>query len=254
MTASLPVWSTTKAILTYAWAERGLALRYAALPVVALLLIDVGAILTGLATDKNKWWPFVTGLLGIFAFAPFTVTWFRSITSGDADARMRPVFVFAELEKNVVLANVRVMAFRIAISVVLLVVVLGGAFIHTLNPPRWLAYGVMGIAGGIALFFWTMGSTRVSMVIAYGAAGEPVGLREAFRLTRPMAFRMTWVHIIVATLTMAVTLPMNWAIGFDAHKGMTAIVEAVINAVGGIIYMILSTTLFGFVYRRLKEA
>lgn len=253
MTASLPVWSTTKAILTYAWGERWLALRYATLPVVALLLIDVGGILAGIDIDKHKWWPFVTSILGIFAFAPFTVTWFRSVISGDAEARTRPIFVFAELEKNVVLANIRVLAFLIAASVVLLVIILGGAFVHTLSPPAWLEYGVMGIVGGIALYFWTMALTRVSMVIAYGAAGEPIGLREAFRLTRPMAFRMTWVHIIVATLTIAAFLPLDWAIGFGAHKGVTAIPSAVIDALGGIVYMIFSTTLFGLVYRRLKE-
>jgi hypothetical protein len=47
---------------------------------------------------------------------------------------------------------------------------------------------------------------------------------------------------------------MSWAIGFGAHKGLTAIGEAVIDALAGITYMIFSTTLFGFVYRRLKEA
>jgi hypothetical protein len=253
MTASLPVWSTTKAILSYVWGKRWLALRYAALPVVILLLIDLGGILAGVDIEKNVWWQIVTGLLALLAYAPFTVTWFQSIALGEGEARTRPVFVLAHLEKNVILANIRVAAFVVVITLVMAIVAGGGAYAIWRAAPKAMETASVLIAP-VVLYFWVMVLTRASVVVAYGAAGQPMGLREAFRITRPIAYRMTWIHIIVATVALVVALPFPVIMGFDGGKSISASIGLTLaNTVGGILYLIFVTTLFGFVYRRLKE-
>jgi hypothetical protein len=254
MTPVLPVWSTTKTILAYAWGERTLAIRYALPPVAALLLIDFAGIAAGIDVEKNPLWQVVTVILTLLAYAPFTVTWFKSIVHGDAEARRRPLFVLAELEKSVILANIRIMALVIVASV-LMVLVGGGAMygIYLIKP--WLVGGVVVVAAPVFLYFWVMLITRASVAVAYSAAGEPITLREAVRLTQPMAYRATWVHIVLATIAFTVVgIAAASTAAFDLHQGTTVLIGlSVINAIGGFVYLILITTLFGFVYRRLKE-
>jgi hypothetical protein len=254
MTAVLPVWSTTKAILVYARDKRTLAIRYAIPPVAALLVIDLCGIAAGIDIEKNPWWAIVTTILTLIAYAPFTVTWFNSIVLGETEARTRPIFGFTYLEKNVILANIRVTAAILIITLIILAIAGGLVYGSSLVIP-----GAMEIFGAIiavpALFIWTMDVTRLSVAIAYSAAGEPITLREAFRLTRPMAFRVTWVHIILATLSfaiVAIAAALTTVLGIE--KGVAVSIGlAIVNAIGGFVYLILVTTLFGFVYRRLRE-
>jgi len=253
MTEKLPVWSTTKSILAYCWQERRLALTYAALPMAILVILYIGAILIGI--DGNRFWSFAISIAALVVYAPFTVTWYQSIFVGADEARTRSLFVFSDLEGSVIAANLKIYATVIIAFIPLLIVVVGVG----------IAFAVMNITSGpfIAviigiptIFAVVLMTTRLSITIAYAAAGERLGLREAWKLTRPQWLPMTWTNIILGTLNM---VPFGLIAGTiylctrAAPRPEWAEIALKINQIiAGAIYLALSTTLYAFVYRLLK--
>ena len=261
MNVSLPVWSTTKTILAYCWQERGLAIKYAALPVIFLVLVNLGGSFFGV---KKSWeWEIVTDLAAILAYAPFTVTWFQGVVLNDTQARTRPLVTFAALEKGVIAMNIRI---AVVVSVIALLLVIAVGFptylLAQVAPNAWQVAAL--VLGFPALFFWVLVITRVSLSVAYAAAGEHLNLRDAWKITTPFGFALTWVHIILATIDLAILgtiaailnacgLPIGFGGSDNGPPNILAeIMSSIVNTLGGIVYLIFVTTLYGFVYRLLK--
>jgi hypothetical protein len=264
MSADLPIWPTAKSILQYCWRERALALRYALVPVIVLILLDVLGTLMGIDIAEDHAWQFVTAAATLLAFAPLLVTWYAGVVTGEAEARRRPMFTFGKLESAVVMTNVLVL---IVVSTALLglggIVALVAAGVYQINP---IAGQITAVILGIpAVVVWIMILTRLSITIAFAADGGGIGLRETWRITAPIAWPFTWIHLILggigvgidAIATAAVGAGMQAAgFGGDAQSG-SAVLELAVSATDTIFtlaYLLLATTLFGVVYRRLAGA
>src|SRR5438128_1269334 len=65
----LPVWTTIKSILAYCWQERRLAARYAAVPVLCLIILDIVGVVAGVDIAASTWWPIATGAVALLVYA-----------------------------------------------------------------------------------------------------------------------------------------------------------------------------------------
>jgi hypothetical protein len=254
MTAAFPVWKTTKAILAYCWRQRDLVVKYAALPVSFMLLMECVGILAGIDTRKNPMWQFATTMVSLLLYAPFIVTWFRSIAHNEAQARMRPIVAFTPLEKNVVLINIQIAVFLIIVTIVLAIVLGIGIYVFSLMGQAASRVGTI-VLGLPVIFYWFLILTRVSLALAYAAAGEPIGLRRAYDISAPIGLSMTLIHLVLVIIAgaPAAIIAVMWELLPHTNAGPWQVLgEAVINTGFGILYLLFVTSLFALVYRQLK--
>ena len=260
MSADLPIWPTTKAILLYCWQERALALRYGLVPVGLLIVMDSAGTAAGIDIVEDKVWVAVSAIVALLAFMPLMVTWYYAVVFGHDEARRRPIFTFGQRE-GAVLGNNVLVALVTGIALLPLggIVALGSGAVGYFNEP---AGQVVAVVLGIpAVFVWFMVFTRLSVVIAYSAAGQHLGLRDAWRVTKPFGVSITWTHLIlcligmgVATAAVAIVDFGLEAAGLGGENGRAPAIDLAVSAtdaVFGIVYLVLATTLFGVVYRHL---
>ena len=205
MSADLPVWPTTKAILEYCWQERRLALRYAAVPVALLIAMDSVGTAAGVDIAEDKVWTFAASIVALLVFMPTMVTWYYGVVFGHEEARRRPIFTFGRREGAVLGTNILV-AIVIGLSLIplaALVALVAGPVGYVVSE---FAGQVTAVVLGIpAVFVWLMILTRLSVVIAYAAAGEHLGLKDAWRITKPFGVQITWMHVILGCIGMGIS-------------------------------------------------
>jgi len=257
MSRGLPVWSTTWAIIAYCWQERRFALKYAWLPVVVLILVDMAGIAMGIDIAKNWKWLAVTNIVSLLAYTPFIVTWYQKIIG--LDAQPRGLFTFHALEWRVVMANVQVgLILGVALLLLIIVVALIGYGVFTLIPSTIdviLIRAIIMLLSLPAIVFWLVLLTRLSLVVAYAAAGEHISISTAWKLTRGIGFPMTWIDILLAVMSFMPVGLITFALTAAVPDG-TPIHHAAVSicgTLGGVVYLTLFTTLYGLVYRRLKD-
>ncbi len=253
MAEALPVWSTTRAIVEYCWRERAFALRHAAFPLITLILLDVVGIGMGIDISKDWRWQVGTSLVSLLAYTPFIVTWYQKV-AGLEQPHSRGLFTFGAIEWRVIMANVQV-GLILGVALLLLIVVLS-----------LIGYGVFNLAGQKfavptivilsipALCFWLVLFTRLSLVVAYAAAGEHISLGRAWKLTRGMGVTMTLVDILLLLVSFVPIGLIALAITAVAAEGtaLHSVTVATGGTLGGVIYLTLFTTLYGVVYRKLN--
>lgn len=254
--SALPVWPTTKAVLTYCWRERGLALRYSVVPVLALILLDVGGTLAGIDIAEDRAWQFISAAASLLAYAPLLVTWYAGVESGTAAARTRPMFTFGQREVAVAITNVLVLLMAgLALLCFGLGVEIVGAGVYQINA---LAAQVVTVMLAIAaVFLWLMLLTRLSVAIAFAAAGRHITMRDSWRVTRGVAVSFTWLHIILGTIGIGIDTAATGIVGavlqvagFAAAAPILNLAVSATDTIFTIAYLLLATTLFGMVYRR----
>jgi hypothetical protein len=254
MTAALPVWATTKAIIAYCWRERSLAIKYAGLPVATLLLMECAGIVAGIDTNKSMSWQLGTTMVSLLLYSPFIVTWFQAVIAGDSHARSRPLLAYTPLERNVILINIQIAFFLIIVTIVLGLVLGLALYVCSLMGPVATRIGAV-VLGLPAIFVWFLILTRVSLALAYAAAGEPISMKRAFDISAPVGMSMTLVHVILALASgvPVVLVTVLWELLPEGSARIWPDVGRAIISIGfGMLYLLFATTLFGVVYRHLK--
>ena len=257
MFAALPIWPTTKSILAYTWRNRALAARYAVFPVILMIALDAAGLAANIDIGEDRTWLFSTMGISLLVYAPMLVTWYRGIVTDPETARHRPWFTFGKVEASVVMMNILI---TVVIGVAL--VPLGGAValisagVHEINPLASQITAVLLVIP--AVFIWLMIFTRLSLAIAFAAVGRHIGIRDTWTLTKPIGVPFTIVHIIllvvglgIATAVVALIGAGLEALGFEEKDPVLELGLSAADSLFGLIYMLLATTLFGFIYRQL---
>ena len=255
MSTTLPIWSTIKTVLSHCWRQAGLATKYAAPPLTLLFLIHVTAIALNVDMKRDLLWAFIADASAILIYAPFIVTWFQSIVSGEDQARTRPLVTFGTLEKSVIVINIQIAVVTLAAGVLLAVIAVVESYaIVQFTPLSWVSAGI--IAGVPAGLLWIYLLTRVSVAVAYAAAGEPIGMMAALRLSQPIALNMTIVHIVLGLGAGIPIAALAAPLYFSGETGdlPTNLASSAVRVAGLLVYLLFVTTLYGFAYRILKGA
>lgn len=262
MFAALPVWPTTKAILAFCRDGRGLLAKHAVVPLVLLMGIDVFGTFSDVEI-RPEVWQGATGLLALFFYAPLLVTWYRTVAFGEQEARQRPAFSFGLRDGFVIVVNILVTIVGLLALVPLGgIVLLAGGLLGRISD---LAGEIASVALAIpAAFAWFIIYTRLSVALAFAATGHYVGLRETWRLTAPFGLAMTLVHASLGLIMAA-----GWGlVAIVVLGGMTAadipfdgedagpiaqMTVSLLSTLFEMSYLIVTTTLFGIVYRRIQD-
>ena len=261
MLAALPVWPTTKAILAYCWAERRVLAKHGVAPLVLLMGIDTYGAFSDLEI-KEEVWQAITSLLALFIYAPLLVTWYRTVAFGEQEANRRAAFSFGQLEGAVIMVNILV---TIVILLALLplgaFVLRGGAIFGSMSE---LAGQIASVVFAIpAAFAWFVIFTRLSVALAFAAAGRHATIRETWRVTAPFGLAMTFVHVclglivgggwgVVAIVVLGGMTLAGIPLDGDDVSPAAQMVVALLSTLFEMTYFIVTTTLFGVVYRRLS--
>lgn len=254
-----PVWGTAMDAMDYVWRHRVLVLRFGW---IALAVGIAGAWLLeywGVAEAEPSVELFTIAIIQVLIMLAPTVTWYRIVAYGEAEAARRPIFTLGRLEFRLLLWQI-LFIFALVVPFAVIGAIIGsivGLVQATLGQIAAIAVGApLAIAGVIA--FAVIG-TRLSMVVALSTLDTPTGFKRAWALTRSIAWRLTGstiVIILAIVVFLAFAELIAWLVGmiaaiaFSVTSGdvlpyVRAVAQAAIN-LGGLFAI---ATLFGFVYR-----
>jgi phosphinothricin tripeptide acetyl hydrolase len=260
--AALPIWATTRQVLGLCWMQRASALRFAAVPVGLMVLLDVGGTVAGVDIVDERYWMVAVSIAALVVFAPLTVAWYRLIVFGPADLARRPLFTMGNAEWRLVAVNVRLAIAILVMAAIGAVVVFAGLGLLSLAGSEQVAKVgavVLAVPAGLAVFY---GLTRLSIALAYAAADNPITLAHAFALTRGYGVNLTVIHALLALAAAIISAAASEAVdavggvlGYspDTATGAWALLISTVATVFSIVYLLFATALFGLTYRRIER-
>jgi hypothetical protein len=189
------------------------------------------------------------------------VTWYRGLVWGKDHARQRPMFAFGWSAGAVFMTYILVsLVGGLAVFALGIVVLILATIVAQVSTVAGQAAAVILIipAAFVAVMVWA----RLSVALVYAALGRHSGIRNTWRITRPIAVSLTWLYIIVAGLGLGLDLAGTGAVdaglealGFGNDTGQpTPVLDLAVSATDAVLTLIcflLTTTLFGFAYRQI---
>lgn len=256
----LPVFETTGKILEYCWERRHALLTYAAIPMVIIVVLNLGAWALGLdVTNFQSPAVLALNVANSIAFLPFTVTWYRMIILGHEGLVGRGSFNFTRLEG-------RMFGWQLVIGLIVIAVgASGGLLIGGLSA-------VLGAAGpfvsaallGVWLVAVVAIACRLSLVLAMVATDRPAVLSEAWAQTKGLGGRMAAIFMLCLLSAIALLIPLQFiavvaaAIFGVLSEGLgqsaATVLGVIAGAFGSLMILVFPTTLFGLVYNKIAQS
>lgn len=260
----LSVFQTTGEILEYCWERRQALLTYATLPIVVVVVLNLGA--WGLGLDVTNFQsPTVLALniLNGVVFLPFTVTWYRMIIMGHEGLVGRNAFTFTRLEG-------RLFGWQLIIGLIVVAIgTSGGLIIGGVA-------GALGAAGsaiapvlsaallGIWVVIIVSIACRLSLVLAMVATDRPAVLSEAWAQTKGLGGRMAAIFILCLLSAIVLLIPLQFiVVVLSAIVGLLSdglgesaatVFGVIAGAFGSLMILVFPTTLFALVYNKIAQA
>lgn len=258
------VWRTVVDVFDYCWRERRAMLRFGWLPVVVTIIGGAIGQAFGLEKAEPSIGLTLLGLLQAVVLLPVSVTWYRMVALGDAEAQRRPVFTLGRLEW-------RLFWWQLFIIVGLGVVGVVGSFIivglHTGLSTLGYLTAALGAAiglGAILLAALLFAALRLAMVLVLVAVDKPIDLAAAWRMTDGLGWRLVAALIltvlgggvvVLAFQLVGLVLGMIAAMAANSTAGkIVPYINLVGENVSGLVIFLAGATVFGIVYRQLAAA
>jgi hypothetical protein len=269
----LPVWQTYIDVFDYCWNERKAALKFGAVPFVAILALAFTLKALGFDQDKGLQHPAGAGQLALallvaavqaVVYLPMAVSWYRMVVFGDAQATQRPAFALGRLEGRLLWWQIIILA--IVVVALLAVAALCGAIFFAAGLAggnKTLGAVAAGIVG-VPLFVVILASAnRMAMALVLVAAEKPVSLRIAWDLTRGFSTRL-FVLVILISLTGAVLIQgfklIALLVGMIAAMAFNSTANAIVpylalagQDISGLIVFLAIATLFAMAYLKVQQ-
>lgn len=256
-----PVIRTVLEVIDYCWRERRLLVRFAALPFVLTLILSVAAVALGAGQTQQEVSAAIVavGIVSVVAYLPLTVTWYRIAVFGESEAVNRPLFTLGRRELRLLGWQVILIAIFAAMGVcgalvTQLLVRLGesGSAVFTVLAVPWTAFWVIGLVLTIV---------RLTLVLALVSVDQPINLKIVWERTKGMSWRLT-ASMILVTLSAIVAGLLVRLIGFIvgtiaamATGSEAGTVLPYFDLFGqnvmSFLSLVLTATLFGFIYKML---
>lgn len=260
----LSVFQTTGEILEYCWDRRQAMLTYAALPIVLVVALNLGAWALGLdVTNFQSPAVLALNVLNGIVFLPFTVTWYRMVILGHEGLVGRSAFTFSRLEG-------RLFGWQLIIGLIIVAIGLsGGLIIGALA-------GALGAAGsaiapvlsaallGIWVVIIASIACRLSLVLAMVATDRPADLSEAWAQTKGLGGRMAAIFILCLLSAIVLLIPLQFIVVIASaivgllSEGMgesaATVFGVIAGAFGSLMILVFPTTLFALVYNKIAQA
>jgi hypothetical protein len=255
-----PVFRTVLGVFDYCWRKRRLLVRFGALP-FALNLILAAAMLAinGGRTPLEVSGMFITfTVIMTVLYLPLTVTWYRIVVFGEGEATNRPLFTLGRRE-------LRLLGWQVALILVAICGAVGGAFItrvffHLGEEGVFAIIAVLWTAAWVISLALTV--VRLTLILALVSVDQPVNLKIVWKRTRGMSWRLAACIIFLVTLAAIAVGLLFRLVGFISSTVMAMIaghdlatalsyMDMIAQNVLGFLSLILTATLFGFVYNML---
>jgi hypothetical protein len=254
---AMPVWGTLKEILALCWRERAMALKFGLIPVAVniILVVFFTEVAPNTLIEHVRGW--AISLVSILAFAPFCVSWYRTILFGHNAVAARPFFTVTFLE-------LRFFGWMLLISVLAalvgaIFVFVGSAIVILLSQVSELAAGIAGVVLTLcALATLLMALSRWSVGLAMVAAGEKMDLQKAWTATKSIGWSMAGVQMVIFLAIAAISgIALAGALPdfVEAIRSKTAASEStqiyvqLVGTISGAIVLWLTTTMYALAYR-----
>jgi hypothetical protein len=206
-------------------------------------------------TDNELGWRDFIGFLVMLPFAAaFAAAWSRLTATGDESEMGRPPIAFDARTVGVVWAFLRLTFVALGILLALFILSLAFfgsyqngslSFSYNFSPeqdglgPTLLAIAVTLAA--LLAFAWFM--LRFTLVIPASAMGDPISLRQSWRLSAPVHLRMLGAalllgiaFILVNALFLFMMIPVTTLVGVTAAFYVTVVLYFVLLAYGHAIW------------------
>jgi len=183
-------------------------------------------------TDNELGFRDLIGFILMLPFAAaFAAAWNRLTATGDESSMGRPPIAFDTRTVSVIWAFIRLTAVALGVMLILFVVslfffghyhdgILTYSYHFSVDGVGPTAALLAGVLGPLLALAWFM--LRFVLVIPGAAMGEPLTLRESWRLTALVQFRLlasavllTIVFVILSLLLSAAMLPLFWIAGAE---------------------------------------
>lgn len=260
----LPVFQTTGEILEYCWDRRQAMLTYATLPIVLVVVLNLGA--WGLGLDVSNFQsPAVLALniLNGLIFLPFTVTWYRMIILGHEGLVGRSAFTFTRLEG-------RLFGWQLIIGLIVVAIGTSGGLIIGGVAGALGAAGssIAPVLSAALLGIWVVVivsiACRLSLVLAMVATDRPAVLSEAWAQTKGLGGRMAAIFILCLLSAIILLIPLQFiVVVLSAIVGLLSdglgesaatVFGVIAGAFGSLMILVFPTTLFALVYNKIAQA
>ena len=250
------IWQTVTDVYAYCWREIGAALRYGAIPFLAIAMLEALV-----PTDQNS--PILGQIRSVgelIICVPLMVAWFRTVALGEA-AATQPIFTFGRREGRFLFWQLAFFAGGVAAaaagaSVIYLIKVLLGD-----SVAGYLITTVLSVAG--VLFFLAV-LNRLSLILVLVATDQPVNIRTAWDMTRGIVWPLLWalillslpigmVALLAAQMVELKTVTATAAGTADTSR-VTGAMSIAASAFVTVAAAILTATFFALVYRKIMDA
>lgn len=247
------VWAMFVSILDYCWRERAALVRFGG---VSFLVVAVCTFLfPPLTKDSGALEWTAAGVLSLVqsvCYLPVTVAWYRKVVLGDGGVSGRPAFSLGRREGRLLVWQGIIMAVALVLLAAAAAVVYG-LFLAFAPVGQMLALTVCGIAAVAAGLTWFIALNRAGMILVLVATDQPVDIGAAWALTRGVSVPLLWTLalLIIAGILGGVVAGL---LAKPFSGIFAAAVAAVANAAVGLVTLVATATLFGFVYLRVVQA
>ena len=201
----------------------------------------------------------IVGVASVMLYLPLTVTWYRIAVFGESEAVNRRLFTLGRRE-------FRLLGWQIILILIFIAIALAGASVtsalaglgergstvFTVIAVPWTAFWVIGLVLAVV---------RLTLVLALVAVDQPVNLKIVWERTKGMSWRLAGAMILVTLSAIVVGLLVR-LIGFIVGT-VTAMISGNETSdvlpffdlfgqnVMSFLSLILTATLFGFIYNML---
>jgi hypothetical protein len=249
---SFEVWRAVTDAFAYCWHRRRLMERYGIVPLILGIAVAWTLLHFNVAPDERTVARFSGEILAFLINIPPAVAWYRTVVYGE-EAGRRPIYTFTRLEVRMVLWQI-LFVFPLFLAVIIAAIPVAAA--GAVGKLLWGDAGGYALAAPFAVvaLAWVMYVvTRLSLVIAMAALDTHASFGRAWRMSAPIAWRLTGAVLVLIVFLVPIGLV---GIGieklFEPHAAAPYL-GAAIDAVMGLIGLFVLSTLFGQVYRRFAE-
>ena len=261
------VWSTVVDAFDYCWRERAAMVRFGWIPVLVVMAVTIILEAMGMgksmSADMNdpraQAMMFIVGIIQAIVFLSVSVTWYQKVVLGDEAAARRPVFALGRLE-------IRMFGWQLVVIAGLLVAGVIGAFaiifIYGLLAARGQEIAAVALAiilGAALLLVLGFAAMRFAMVLVLVALDKPVHMRDAWRLTNGVGWRLVGavalttiggaiLGVVCHLGVLVIAMIIGIFLGTSADQ-VTPYLDAIVTSVTGLLIFLVGATVFGVVYR-----
>ena len=251
-----PVFRTVLEVIDYCWRERRLLVRFAALPFVLTMLLSVAALAFGArqAGQEISVAIVIVGVASVMLYLPLTVTWYRIAVFGESEAVNRRLFTLGRRE-------FRLLGWQIILILIFIAIALAGASVtsalaglgergstvFTVIAVPWTAFWVIGLVLAVVRL-------TLVLVLALVAVDQPVNLKIVWERTKGMSWRLAGAMILVGLLVRLIGFIVGTVtamISGNETSDVLPFFDLFGQNVMSFLSLILTATLFGFIYNML---